>query len=148
MSSRRARSLSPPRREGPSRRSSSVPSPNARQDDADDSWIFDNALTETLTQHAEDGQTGGGPPLLDFELRQAGPRRNWRNVLERQSYQAILRHRRDPSATDDVGQQLVNALRRTIRNQIAADTTLTRTSTVHFTLHPRFSIHDLYRGGI
>ena len=125
MSSRRARSLSPARKERPKRRSSSVPSRNARQDDADDSWIFDSALTRTISRHVrkrrheeeeEDVQSGGGPPLLDFELRQAGPRRNWRNVVARQRYQAVLRHRRDPRTSDDVGQELVNALRRTIRN--------------------------------
>jgi len=50
----------------------------------DDDWIFDPALDEVLTQ------TGGGSttPLLEFELRPVGTQRNWRNVLNKQRFEA------------------------------------------------------------
>ena len=72
--------------------------------------------------------------MLDFELRPAGPRRNWRNALTRNRYQAILRQRREPRTTANVGRELVEALSRTIRNQISSDSTMTPNSTVYFSL--------------
>jgi len=85
----------------------------------------------------EDVMTGGGSrtsPLLDFQLRPIGARQRWKNVLNKQRYQATLQQHRDVTSGDDLGVELVNALRRAIEGQIARDTTLTPNSTVHFTL--------------
>jgi len=38
----------------------------------------------------EDIQYGGGGPMLDFELSPVGARRNWKNVLNKQRYEATL----------------------------------------------------------
>ena len=81
---------------------------------------------------------GGGAatatPLLEFDLTPIGGRRNWRNVLNRQRFEATLRQRRDITSTDNLGQELTHALQRSIERQIAADTTLTPHSSVHFTM--------------
>ena len=77
---------------------------------------------------------GGATPLLEFDLQPVGARRNWRNVLNRQRFEATLRLRRDIAPTDNLGQELTQALQRSIEQQIAADRTLTPHSTVHFTM--------------
>ena len=73
-------------------------------------------------------------PLLEFDLQPIGARRNWRNVLNRQRFEATLRQRRDIAPTDNLGEELTRALQRSIEQQIASDTTLTPHSTVHFTM--------------
>ena len=77
---------------------------------------------------------GGATPLLEFDLQPVGARRNWRNVLNRQRFEATLRLRRDIAPTDNLGQELTQALQRSIEQQIAADRTLTPHSTVHFAM--------------
>ena len=50
--------------------------------------------------------TGGGAvsnPVLDFQLQPTGARRNWRNVLNRQQFEAILQQHRDTAENDDLG---------------------------------------------
>ena len=88
-------------------------------------------------------QTGGGStrPLLEFELRPVGARRNWRNVLNKQRFEATLRQQRDVTPRDNLGQELTRALQRSIEQQIAQDPTLTPDSTVHFTMQSRAFTH-------
>ena len=119
--------------------------------DDDDEWIFDPIIDEILEDYEaskrtheeafsdeeEDIQYGGGvatSPLLEFDLQPVGARRNWRNVLNRQRFEATLRQRRDIAPTDNLGEELTRALQRSIEQQIASDTTLTPHSTVHFTM--------------
>ena len=80
------------------------------------------------------GAAAASPPLLEFDLQPIGARRNWRNVLNRQRFEATLRQRRDIAPTDNLGQELTRALQRSIEQQIASDSTLTPHSTVHFTM--------------
>jgi len=103
----------------------------------DDDWIFDLALDEVMTQ------TGGGStrPLLEFELRPVGARRNWRNVLNKQRFEATLKQHRDVTPRDNLGQELTHALQRSIEQQIAQDPTLTPNSTVHFTMQSSAFMH-------
>ena len=87
---------------------------------------------------------GGGAaatPLLEFDLTPIGARRNWRNVLNRQRFEATLRHRRNVAPTDNLGEELTRALRRSIEQQIATDNTLTPHSTVHFTMQSSAFTH-------
>ena len=87
-------------------------------------------------------QTGAGArPLLEFELRPVGARRNWRNVLNKQRFEATLRQHRDVTPTDNLGQELTQALQRSIEQQIAQDPTLTPDSTVHFTMQSSAFTH-------
>ena len=70
-----------------------------------------------------------------------GARRNWRNVLNKQRFEARLRQRRDIAPTDDLGQELTHALQRSIEQQIATDNTLTPHFTVHFTMQSSALTH-------
>ena len=95
---------------------------------------------------------GGGPsqPLLDFEMRPVGPRRNWRDVLHKQRYQARIQQHREANPTDDLGREVTEALRRTILRQIKADSTLKPHHPFAFhhairRIHPCISINDVYR---
>ena len=104
-------------------------------DDEDDEWIFDPDLDRLMI--GGDSVT----PLLEFELRPVGARRNWRNVLNKQRFEARLRQRRDMAPTDNLGQQLTHALQRSIEQQIAADRSLTPYSTMHFTMQSSAFTH-------
>ena len=92
----------------------------------------------------EDMQYGGAvQPMLDFELRPVGARRNWKNVLNKQRYEATLTQHRDATPSDNLGEELTQALRRTIflmERQIE-DRSLTPNSTVHFTLQSTAFTH-------
>jgi len=103
----------------------------------DDDWIFDPAFDQVMTQ------TGGGStrPLLEFELRPVGARRNWQNVLNKQRFKATLKQHRDVTPRDNLGQELTHALQRSIEQQIAQDPTLTPNSTVHFTMQSSAFTH-------
>ena len=87
-------------------------------------------------------QYGGAvQPMLDFELRPVGARRNWKNVLNKQRYEATLTQHRDATPSDNLGEELTQALRRTIERQIEEHRSLTPNSTVHFTLQSRAFTH-------
>ena len=106
-------------------------------EDDDDDWIFDPALDPVMVG-------GGGAsanPLLEFDLQPVGARRNWRNALNKQRYEATLRQQRDSTPNDNIGQELTHALRRSIQRQIDADNTLTPHSTVHFTMQSSAFTH-------
>ena len=104
--------------------------------DDDDEWIFDPALDPVMV-----GGGAGTNPLLEFDLQSVGARRNWRNALNKQRYEATLRQQRDSTPTDNIGQELTHALRRSIQRQIDADNTLTPHSTVHFSMQSSAFTH-------
>ena len=81
-------------------------------DDDDDEWVFDPALYRVMVGGG--GGAAAASPLLEFDLQPIGARRNWRNVLNRQRFEATLRQRRDITPTDNVGQKLTRALQRSI----------------------------------
>ena len=120
-------------------------------DDDDDDWIFDPSIDELLNEYRkrqydeafsddnEDLQYGGA--MLDFELRPVGARRNWKNILNKQRYEATLEQHRDATPTDNLGEELTHALLRAIERQIDKDNTLTSDSTVHFTLQSTAFTH-------
>lgn len=149
-SRRRHRSESPPRKQW------QAPNRNGKRtfeeafDDDDDEWILHPDLTKflgslkpLLTDLSSDRPSssqegilfgGGDTPLLDFQLRPIGARRNWRQVLNKQRFQGRIQQHRDATPRDDLGRELTEALRRTIRRQIEADNTLTPHSTLHFVM--------------
>ena len=99
---------------------------------------------EAFSDEEEEVQYGGGVaaiPLLEFDLQPVGARRNWRNVLNKQRFEATLRQRRDIALNDNLGQELTHALQRAIEQQIATDNTLTPHSTVHFTMQSSAFTH-------
>ena len=98
-------------------------------DDGDDKCVFDPTFDRVMV-----GGGAAATPLLEFDLQPVGARRNWRNVLNRQRFDATLPLRQDVARTDNLGQELTRALQRSIEQQIADDHTLTPHSTVHFTM--------------
>ena len=58
--------------------------------DDDDDWVFDPALDRVMV-----GGGAAAAPLLEFDLQPIGARRNWRNVLNRQRFEASLRQHRE-----------------------------------------------------
>ena len=103
-SRRRHRSESPPRKQwqAPDRNGKRT-FDEAFDDDDDNEWIFHPDLTTFLwslqspsiglssdrPSSSQEGIMfgGGGTPLLDFQLRPIGARRNWRKVLNKQRFQ-------------------------------------------------------------
>ena len=88
--------------------------------------------------------TGGGTsadPLLDFQLQPLDARRTWKNVVNKQRFDAILQSHRDHTDQDDVGREVTQALRRTIERQTAGDDTLTPHSTLHFAMQSNTFTH-------
>ena len=79
-------------------------------DDDNDEWVFDPALDHVITG----GGAAAATPLLEFDLQPVGARRNWRNVLNKQRFEATLRLRRDIAPTDNLGRELTHALQRSI----------------------------------
>lgn len=65
-------------------------------------------------------QTGGQipSPLFAFDFSAVGQRRRWRNVVQGQSFRATLRQLREPRTNDDIGRQLVEALRVAIDREL------------------------------
>ena len=88
---------------------------DAFSDDEDDEWIFNPDLDQVMI--------GGGAasPLLGFDLRPVEARQNWRNMLNRQRFEAMLRQRREIAPTDNLGQELTHAFPRSIEQQIATE---------------------------
>ena len=116
--------------------------------DDDDDWIFNAALDDSMTQIGGGGATTSNDRLLDFQLRPVSAHRNWRNVLNKQRFEATLQQHRDITPNDNLGEELTHALRRSIERQIASNPFLTPHCTVHFChavqyLHPRLPIHHL-----
>ena len=89
--------------------------------------------------------TGGGgvasTTLLEVQLRPTGARLNWKNVLNKQRFEATLEQNRDVTNNDNLGIKVTNALQRAIERQIEADNTLTPNSTVHFTMQSNNFTH-------
>ena len=113
----------------------------AFEEDDDDDWIFDPTLDEVMTQFGGGGATTSHDPLLDFQLRPVGARRNWRNVLNKQRFEATLQQHRDITPDDNLGEELTHALRRSIERQIASNPSLTPHSTVHFAMQSSTFTH-------
>ena len=88
--------------------------------------------------------TGGGAtvdPLLDFQLRPIGARRNWKNVVNKQRFDPTLQQHREATENDDLGTEVTQALQRVIQQQIEADNTLKDHSTIHFTMQSNTFTH-------
>ena len=79
--------------------------------------------------------------LLNFEMSPVGPRRNERDVLYKQRYQAHIQQHHYANPIDDLGRDVKEPLRRTIRRQIKADSSVTARSTVHFTMQSHSFIY-------
>ena len=61
---------------------------------------------------------GGTGPLFKFKLVAIGKRREWRNVVQRQQFNAQLIQLRDARSSDNIGNQLTKALYQAIEAQL------------------------------
>ena len=92
---------------------------------ADDYYHFsdeDEREDEILDQAMERWeQMGGGgvvSPLFKFKMVPIGKRRQWRNVVQRQNFNAELNQLREPVVGDDIGSELTNALHTAIQTEV------------------------------
>lgn len=76
----------------------------------------------------------GGNPLFAFHLQPTQPRRHWRNVVDKQVYQANVRQMREATPRDNLGQQMTGALHQAVRERIRTDPTLQPHHSLHFVL--------------
>ena len=107
-------------------------------------FSFQDSLEPGPSSSSSPVMTGGGAsadPLLDFQLRPLDARRTWKNVVNKQRFDAILQSHRDHTDQDDVGREVTQALRRAIDRQIASDVTLTPHSTLHFAMQSNTFTH-------
>ena len=56
----------------------------------EESLAFEEVTDEDLNQ-VYDQLAGGGTPLFSFTFQKAGPRRNWKNVVEKSTFNAKLK---------------------------------------------------------
>ena len=80
----------------------------------------DDALLVRALERYE--QMGGNPmgPLFAFHLQPIGRRRRWRNVVERLQFHADLQQLRPPTAADNIGLALTEALHEAIDRELQA----------------------------
>ena len=107
-------------------------------------------------------QTGGGlgssnEPLFDFNFSSLGTHRTWKNVLNKQLFQAKLSQNRDPKSSENIGNEVTGALVRAIDRQLNSQSNLTPHSTLHFSMHAtgfdhafqsaKFTVDEFTNGG-
>ena len=111
----------------------------AFSDDDDDDSIHDPSLDPIIMT----GGGGGAPtsPLLDFQLRAIGARRNWKNAVNKQRFDATLQQHREAIENDDLGTEVTQSPQRVIQQQIQADNTLKDHSTVHLIVQSNTFTH-------
>ena len=82
----------------------------------------DDLLYRAMEEWERTGQIGGGAanndPLFKFKMLPIGKRRQWRNVVQRQNFNAELIQLRDARPSDNIGNELTEALYRSIENEL------------------------------
>ena len=80
---------------------------------------IDQILNQAYDQfEAQDGGAATSGPLFKFRLRQIGKRRQWRDVVQRQQFDAQLIQLRDARPSDNIGNQLTEALYQAIETEL------------------------------
>ena len=79
----------------------------------------DELLAKAMEEWERKGQVGGAvkKPLFEFTFTSIGPRRGWKNVVNKTQFRAELRQLRDPDG-DDIGAELANALHTAIETEL------------------------------
>ena len=72
--------------------------------------------------------------LFQFTLTRMGLPQRWRNVLQRERFSATLTQSRDAGANDNVGEEITDALRGALLNQLTTQQDVLPHHTVHFTM--------------
>ena len=77
---------------------------------------------EDSAEEEEQEQTGGAlGPLFEFTLTPVGRRRRWQHVVDHVQYRATLAQLREAVERDDLGEALMEALYRAIRDQLTPE---------------------------
>lgn len=91
----------------------------------EDTWSSDeddDVLKEAMDDFERTQQGGGScQPLFAFTLASIGPRRRWKNVVERAQFRADLRQLREPVTGDDIGLALTEALHTAIQRELTRE---------------------------
>ena len=86
----------------------------------EDTWDSDDddLFTQVMDDFKETQQVAGSrQPLFAFSLNSMGPRRRWRNALERAQFRAELRQLRERVPGNDIGAALTEAFTRRHREK-------------------------------
>ena len=94
----------------------------------------EEVIEEPMDEESQELNQSGGNPLFTFNLRPTQPRRTWRNVVDKQVYQAHVQLRREALPRDNLGQEMTGALHQAVLDQIHADPTLQPHHRLHFAL--------------
>ena len=80
----------------------------------------DRLLNKAMDDFERTQQVGGAvkKPLFEFTFTSIGPRRRWKNVVERAQFRAKLNQQREPVMGDNVGEELTNALYTAIQTEV------------------------------
>lgn len=70
------------------------------------------------------------------------PRRSWRNVVNRESLELRITANREPNNSDNLGEEIVEALRRRIQEEINADDTIRPNHHLHFVLQTTTNVFN------
>ena len=86
-------------------------------------WSSDEDDNDLLNQAMDDfertQQVGGSrQPMFKFTFTSIGPRRRWKNIVERAQFRANLHQLRDPVDREDIGSELANALHTAIKTEV------------------------------
>ena len=96
--------------------------------------IEEDESDQSMDEDTSETNQSGGNPLFGFNLRPTQPRRTWRNVVDKQVYQANVQQMRETLPRDNLGQQMTEALHRAVLDRIHADPTLQPHHSLHFAL--------------
>ena len=88
---------------------------NFSEENEDIDQILNQAYDQFEVQYGGAATSG---PLFKFRLRQIGKRRQWRDVVQRQQFDAQLIQLRDARPDDNIGNQLTEALYQTIETEL------------------------------
>ena len=79
----------------------------------------DDLLYRAMDEWERTGQIGGAArkPLFEFTFTSIGPRKNWKNVVNKAQFSAKLRQLRDPDG-DDIGSAITEALYNAIEREL------------------------------
>ena len=84
------------------------------EDELEDAIL--NRAMDRWEQMGRGGATSG--PLFNFSLKPIGKRRQWRDVVQRQQFDAQLIQMRQPEDGDNIGQALTEALYKAIETEL------------------------------
>ena len=96
--------------------------------------LFSSSFLSLLVMKRSNPSDGATQPLFTFNLSRSEPPRRWRNVVQRNRFRARLDQSRDPDSSDDIGEELTEALRTAVVDQINNTPGVLPHHAVHFTM--------------